>query len=194
MPSPFRSASTTAPGASRPLERSATVCRLAAGVIDDDPVEPLVGEDEVGRGAAVGQDRQRHVLVGAVIGLERAVAVAQEHQEIAVGVADEQVGLAVVVDVGDGQAGGIGSGGDGERIGQEASLAIAAIDGHAAGAQDDRVRDAVAFEVGDEDRDGRAGRGEGDRVGEPAAAQAAQHAERVRAGVDRHQVGRSARR
>ena len=35
---------------------------------------------------------------------------------------------------------------------------------------------------------------DGHGVGEPAASQAGQHAERVRAGVDRHQVGRPARR
>ena len=75
--------------------------RLSAGVIDDDLVEPLVGVDEVGRGAPVGQDRQGHVLVGIAIGPEGAVAVAQEHEDIAVGVADEQVELAVAVDVGE---------------------------------------------------------------------------------------------
>ena len=80
---------------------------------------------EVGHGQGDG-------LVGLAIGLEGAVAVAQEDQDVAVRVADEQVGVAVVVDVGDGQAGGIGAGVVGDRR-REAPLAVAEIDAHALG-------------------------------------------------------------
>ena len=48
------------------------------------------------------------VLVRLVIGLEGAVAVAHQDQDVAVGIADEEVELAVAGDVGDGQAVGFG--------------------------------------------------------------------------------------
>ena len=61
-------------------------------------------------------------------------------------------------------------------------------------AEDGQVGDAVAVEVGHADDLGGARGLDGDGVGEAAASQAGEHAERVRAGVDRHQVGRPARR
>ena len=70
--------------------------RIAGAVIDDHAIEPLVGVDDVLRAVAgeVGHG-QLDGLVGLVVGLEGAVAVAQQHQDVAVGVADEQVELAV---------------------------------------------------------------------------------------------------
>ena len=110
MPSPLRSASCTAPGASRPVERLPTTVCLAPAVIDDDAVQALVGEDEVlGAVTEIGHG-QRDVLVGSLVRLERAVAVAQQHQHVAELVADQQIELAVAVDIGDGQARGVVAG------------------------------------------------------------------------------------
>ena len=58
--------------------------------------------------------------------------------------------------------------------------------------EDGQVRDAVVVEVGHADDLGGVRGLDGDGVGEPAASQAGEDAERVRAGVDRHQVGRAA--
>ena len=125
MPSPFRSASLTAPGESRPVAWSPSTVVWPAAVLDDHAIEPLVGVDEVGLAVAgeVGHG-QRDGLVGLAIGPEGAVAVAQEDQHIAVGVADQEVGHAVAVDVGDRQAGGLGPGVVGDRR-LEAALAVA---------------------------------------------------------------------
>ena len=108
MPSPFRSASATAPGLSRPVAWSPQHGGLAGAVLDDHAIEPLVGVDEVGL-AVAGQigHGQRHGLVGLAIGAEGAVAVALQDEQVAVGVADQEVGDAVAIDVGDGQAGGL---------------------------------------------------------------------------------------
>ena len=103
MPSPLRSASLTAPGESRPSERSPrTWSALVAAVLDDDAIEPLVGVDEVGLAVAgeVGHG-QGDGLVGLAVGPEGAVAVAQQDQHVAEEVADQQVGDAVAVDVGE---------------------------------------------------------------------------------------------
>ena len=169
--------------------------RIAGAVIDDHAIEPLVGVDDVLRAVAgeVGHG-QLDGLVGLVVGLERAVAVAQQHQDIAVGVADEQVELAVAVDVGDGQAVGFGR----HRVGgrrQEAPLAVAEVDAHAVGGQDGQVVDAVAGEVGHADDLGRALGGDASTgLANRPPPRPASTSERVRAGVDRHQVGRAARR
>ena len=86
MPSPFRSASLTAPGSSRPVDLIGQHGRIAGAVVDDDAVETLVGVDDVLRAIAgqVGHG-QLDGLVGLVVGLEGAVAVAQQHQHVAVG-------------------------------------------------------------------------------------------------------------
>ena len=150
--------------------------RIAGAVIDDHAIEALVGVDDV-LGAVAGQvgHGQLDGLVGLVVGLERAVAVAQQHQDVAVGVADEQVELAVAVDVGDGQAVGFGP---------------APRKWSAAGSPPGRCRDrcsthrrsrtarsvdAVAVEVGHADDLGRARGLDGDGIGEAASAQAGEH-------------------
>ena len=108
MPLPFRSASATAPGASRPVDWSPSTVVWLVPYCDDHAIETLVGVDEVGL-AVAGQigHRQRHVLVGLAIGAEGAVAVALQDEQIAVRVADQEVGHAVAIDVGDRQAGGV---------------------------------------------------------------------------------------
>ena len=71
--------------------------RIAGPVVDDHAVEALVGVDDVLRSRC----RVRSATASAMAwlasrsGCEGAVAVAQEHQHVAVGVADEQVELAV---------------------------------------------------------------------------------------------------
>ena len=81
---------------------------LAGAVLDDHAIEPLVGVDEVGL-AVAGQigHGQRHRLVGLAIGAEGAVAVALQDEQIAVSVADQEIGYSVAIDVGDRQAGGL---------------------------------------------------------------------------------------
>ncbi len=78
--------------------------RVAGAVVDDHAIEPLVGVDDVLRAVAgeVGHG-QLDGLVGLAIGLEGAVAVADQDQHVAVGVADQQVELAVARQVGDRQ-------------------------------------------------------------------------------------------
>ena len=104
--------------------------RFAGAVIDDHAIEALVGVDDV-LGAVAGEvgHGQLDGLVGLVVGLEGAVAVAQQHQDVAVGVADEQVELAVASEVGDGQPVGFRRHRVGGR-GQEAALAVAQVDAH----------------------------------------------------------------
>ena len=63
---------------------------------------------------------------------------ARAKQAVAERFADEQVELSIVVDVGDGHSGGVRTGGDGERMGQKAPLAVAAIDGHAVDAEEEK--------------------------------------------------------
>ena len=97
------------------------------------------------------------------------------------------------VDVGDSQAVGFRR----HRVsgrGQKAPLAVAEVDAQPVGGEDGQVVDAVAGEVAHADDLGRARGLDGDGIGEPAAAQAGEHVHRVRAGVDRHQVGRTAGR
>ena len=110
------SASLTAPGASRPLDWLAMTwvlvgLWLGGAVFDRDPVERLVGEDEVGD-AVAGQvgDGQGDGRLDRLEGSERAVAVAHQDQHVAFGVADQKVEAAVAGHIGDGQAGGIGAG------------------------------------------------------------------------------------
>ena len=83
------------------------------------------------------------VLVGLAVGLEGAVAVAQQDQHVAVGIADQQVELAVASHVGDGQAVGFRGTGVGDR-GQEAALAVAQEDAQPGGGEHGQVDDAVA--------------------------------------------------
>ncbi len=149
MPSPFRSASRTAPGASTPVAWLPMTWGLVefwlGGAVDDrDLVERLVGEDEV-EDAVAGEvgDGQGDGRLDRLEGAEGAVAVADEDQHVAVGVADQEVELAVAQEVGDGQPGGIDAGVVGHR-GREAALAVAQIDAHAVGGEDGQVGDAVA--------------------------------------------------
>ena len=104
MPSPFRSASVDGAGVEQAGGLIGQHGRIAGAVVDDHAVEPLVGVDDV-LGAVAGEvgHGQLDGLVGLVVGLEGAVAVAQQHQDVAVGIADEQVELAVAREVGDGQ-------------------------------------------------------------------------------------------
>ena len=62
------------------------------------------------------------------------------------------------------------------------------------GGEDGQVGDAVAIEVGHADDLGGARGLDRDGIGEAAAAQAREHVERVRAGVDRHEIGGTAGR
>ena len=105
-------------------DASAKHGRDAADGLDDELIGELIGEDERGRRVAAGSvDRQPDLLVEVLTGLERAVAVADQDLHVAQRVADEQVGVAVAVQVGDRQAVGLEA--DvvlGRR--QEASLAI----------------------------------------------------------------------
>ena len=92
-----------------------------------------------------------------MVGLERAVAVAHQDQHVAVGIAHEQVELAVARQVGDGQPVGFrGHGVRGRR--QEAALAVAEVDAQPVRGENGQVVDAVAGEVGHaDDRAGRPG-------------------------------------
>ena len=167
----------------------------ACPVIDDHAVEALVGVDdilgaiprEVGHGQLDG-------LVSLVVGLERAIAVAQQHQDIAIGIAD-QAGRVCRLPVRSARVSPVGLGAD--RVGdrrQEATLAVAEIDAHATRGENGQVVDSVAVEVGHADDLGGARGLDGDWIGEAASSKAGEHAERVRAGVDRHEVGGTAGR
>ena len=101
--------------------------------------------------------------------------------------------MAVAVDVGDGQAGWVEAGVVGDGRG-EPPPAVPQVDAHRILAQHGDVRDPVVVEVGDADDLGGLRRRDVHGVGEPAASQAGEEAERVRAGVGRHQVGRPSRR
>ncbi len=109
MPSPFKSASCHGAGVEQARGLIGEHGPTAGPVIDDHAVEALVGVDDVVQAVAgqVGHG-QLDGLIDLVVRLEGAVAVAQQHQDVAEGIANEQVGLAVVGDVGDGQPGGIG--------------------------------------------------------------------------------------
>ncbi|MBV8382916.1 MAG: VCBS repeat-containing protein, partial [Planctomycetaceae bacterium] len=76
----------------------------AGAVVDDHAIEPLVGIDVVLRAVAgeVG-DGQLDGLVGLVVRLEGAIAVAHQDQDVAVGVADQEVELAIAQQIGDRQ-------------------------------------------------------------------------------------------
>ena len=163
--------------------------------LDRDAVLALVGEGEnvwpvrpeVGH-------RQGDLLVD-VAGREAPLTVAQEHEHVAVAVADEQVGEAVAVDVGDGQAGRVGADIVGLCPGLvEPALAVAEVDGHAVGPEHGQVADAVAVEIPGPDDGGPCVREEGPGVGEGTAAQAGEDRERVRAGIDGREAGRPAPR
>ncbi len=79
--------------------------RIAGTIVDDHAIESLVGVDDV-LGAIAGQvgNGQLDRLVGVSVGLEGSIALAEQHQDVAVGVADQEVEFAVAVDVDDGQA------------------------------------------------------------------------------------------
>ena len=96
MPSPFKSASCDCPGIEQAGGLIGQNGRIAGAIVDDHAIEALVGIDDV-FGAVAGEvgHGQLDGLVGLVVGLEGAVAVAEQHQDIAVGIADEQVELAV---------------------------------------------------------------------------------------------------
>ena len=78
--------------------------RSGTAGLDRDLVEAVIGEGEdvLPCVSEVGH-RQGHLLIDFVIGHKAPVAVPQQHEHVAIGVADEQVGHAVAVDVGDGQ-------------------------------------------------------------------------------------------
>ena len=137
-------------------------------------------------------DGQLDGLVGLVVRPESAVAVADQDQHVAVGVADQQVELAVARQVGDRQAVGFRRHRVGGR-GQEPALAVAQVDAQPVGGEHGQVLDPIAGEVGHADDLGRARGLDGHGIGEAAAAQTGEDVERVRARVDRHQVGRTAR-
>ena len=125
----------------------ARTLELPGAVVDDHAIEPLVGVDDV-LGAIAGEvgHGQLDGLVGLVVRLEGAVAVAQQHQHVAVGVADQEVELAVAGEIGDGQPVGFRR----HRVGgrrQEAPLAVAEVDAHAGSGEHGQVVDAVAGEV-----------------------------------------------
>ena len=114
-------------------DASAQNGRDAADGLNDELIGELIGEDERGRrGSVGGVDRQRDLLVEVLDGLERAVAVADQDLHVAQRVADEQVGIAVAVQVRDGQA--IGLEADVVlRRRQEASLAVSYVDEESVG-------------------------------------------------------------
>ncbi len=165
---------------------------LAAAVIDDYAIEPLVGVDNVLR-AVAGEVRhgERDRLIRRLVGLERPVAAAQQDQQVAMGVTDEEVEVAVAIQIGGRQAGGIRSDIVGNRR-QEAALAIAEEDTQPLGTENCQIAGAIPIEVANTDHS-RVGHGfDGGGVGEPAAAQAGEQIECVRAGVYRKQIDRPA--
>ena len=90
-----------------------------------------------------------------------------QHQDVPVRVADEQVEVAVVPEVGDGQPGGVEAGVV-DVGGGEAPLAVAKVDAHRVVAEHGDVGDPVVIEVGDADNPGGSLGREGDGVGEAA--------------------------
>ena len=85
-------------------------------------------------------------LVSLVVGLEGSIAFAQQHQDIAIGIADQEVEFAVSRQIGEGQPVGLGADRVGDRR-QEATLAVAEIDAHATRGENGQVVDSVAGEV-----------------------------------------------
>ena len=148
MPSPLRSASLTAPGESRPEEKSPSDLRLVGAVLHDHAIEPLVSVDEIGL-AVAGQigHRKRHGLVGLVVGAERAVAVTLQDEQITIDVADQEIGYSVFIDVGYRQAGRLGACVIGHGLG-ETFAAVAEVDAHCLTGDDGQIRDLIAIEVG----------------------------------------------
>ena len=96
-------------------------------------IQALVGEDEIVLAVPEIDDGQRDAVLDALVGLEGAVAVAGQDEDVAVGVADEQVEVAVGSaaagpgDVGDGDAGRIVAGRVGGEEG-EIAVAVAEVD------------------------------------------------------------------
>src|SRR5271166_6782428 len=124
---------------------------LTPTVIDDHVVEVLARVDDV-LGALpckVGHG-QCHGVSDVEQRPERAVALTCKHQDVAVLVADEQVEVAVVPEVGDGQPGWVEAGIVGDRRG-EPPLAVPQVDAHRIIAQHGEVRDSVEVEVGHAD-------------------------------------------
>ena len=128
-----------------------------------------------------------------MVGLEGSIAFAQQHQDIAIGIADQEVEFAVSRQIGEGQPVGLGADRVGDRR-QEATLAVAEIDAHATRGENGQVVDSVAGEVAHADDLGGARGLNGDGIGEAASSKAGEHVERVRAGVDRHEIGGTAGR
>ena len=179
IPSPFRSASVTAPGASRPEERSPSGVFARPVILDGDTVEPWFAEDDVLGSLPVRSATARSVLVRPPVGLEGAIALAQQGQDVAVGGADEQVRLAVAVDVGDRKSGRIGPDIDRGLL-HEPTPPVTEMDRHSVEAEQGEVGDAVEGEVGGANDPGRGRRGESPLVSEGATTQSIKHSEGVR--------------
>ena len=123
LPSPLRSATATAPGAWRPWLRPWTKLWVSPYWIESWSIDVLLRTNSGLAVAVEIADGQADGLVGPLVRLERAVAVAQDDQQVALVVADQQVGDAVAVDVAHGQAGRVVAGVDpGHR--DEAPLAV----------------------------------------------------------------------
>src|SRR5271166_2064905 len=124
---------------------------LTPTVIDDHVVEVLASVDDVvgaipckvghGQGHGVSEVEERP---------ERAVALAYQGQNVPVRVADEQVEVAVVPEVGHGQPGRVEAGVVDVGRG-EAPLAVAKVDAHRVVAEHGDFGDPVVVDVGDTD-------------------------------------------
>ena len=129
-----------------------------------------------------GVDGQRHLLVEIADGLERTVAVSEQDLHVAQGVADEQVGIAVTIQVGDGQAVGLETHVDlGGR--EEATLRRCCVDEEPVGRQNGQPGGAGGAKVEGPHHQRVGRRREDRRVRETAVARAGELAERVRAWV-----------
>ena len=114
MPSPFISASLTAPGASRPVASLAMTCVAVVfwlvvpywtvTLLSDWSAKTKSGTPLPVRSATA----RAMACLDRLEGPEGAVAAALENQHIAFGVADQKVEQAVAADIGHGQSGGIG--------------------------------------------------------------------------------------
>src|SRR5262249_41999591 len=139
MPSPSRSARTTALGASSPEDASPSTLWAPSRVITT-RFFPGSARIEVaaldGPADCTARPTRRGARLGdRVGGQERAVAPAVEDQHVAESVRDHQVGRAVAVDVGDGQPGGLEPGDDRLRP-PESSLSVVQEDLDAGGVGD----------------------------------------------------------
>ena len=163
MPSPFRSASVTAPGSRMPCDRSARVAARGTAGLDRDDVVALLGKCEGLLTVRAEGHGQGDLLVDVAGRCEVSRPVAQQHEHVAVAVSDEQVGMAVQVS--DAQAGRVWAHAVGRRLGETAA-AVAEVDAHTVRPEQGEVTDAVAVEVGGDDGRGRRGREEPPGIGE----------------------------